>query len=238
MSYRTEVEDQLSSLKAEHVIKVQSLITELKKFKSEQEKQVEQISNLRLKMSKQSSDEMKAMRLQHEEDMTKVKHDNELLIKTLENKLTSLKLSHAAEIDLVTKRFQSQLDAQSESLTSAQTDLLSQERQAWEEKERQLSTTFLEKEELLKRQISTLSKHLTESNDKLALSEQRVRDLEAHCEESKSGSGTLKALLEKCETDNQCLRDTVNTLQTDLEIAREKYKQQMVELQTTSGIIL
>lgn len=196
---------------------------------------MEQISSLRVRLSKQSSDEMKAMKLQHDKDVEKLMQDSQLQVKTLENELALLKQNHTAEIDSVTNKFQSQLDAQSECLTSAQKELLSQERHEWEERERQLNATLLEKEKLLKHQISTLSKHLTTSNDKLALSEQRVRDLEAHCEESKSGSGTLRALLEKSEADNQCLRDTINTLQADLDIAREKYNQQMGELQTTSG---
>ncbi len=194
---------------------------------------MEQISSLRARLS--SSD---AVELKHEEDIAKIRQDGVLQVKTLENELATLKLNHTAEIDSVTKKFHSQLNAQSESLTNAQRDLLSQERKAWEEKESQLNATLLEKEERLKHQIATLSQQLTVSNDKLALSEQRLRDLEARCQESKSGSGTLQALLEKCEADNQCLRYTVNTLQADLDIAKEKYNQQTVELQTTSGLLI
>ncbi len=214
---------------------MQSLITQLEKFRSEQTKQLKQIGDLRTKMLKQASEEMKVLRLQHEEELAKVRQDGQLLTQTLNNEISSLKSQHAAEIDSLTKKFQSQLDAQSKSLTSAQKDLISHERQAYEEKERHLNATCIEKEELLKQQISNLSKELRTSNDKLALAEQRIRDMEAHFEESRAGSGTLKALLEKSEADIECLRGTVNSLQTDLDIAREKYNQQTVELQTTSG---
>ncbi len=214
---------------------MQSLITQLEKFRSEQTKQLKQIGDLRTKMLKQASEEMKVLRLQHEEELAKVRQDGQLLTQTLNNEISSLKSQHAAEIDSLTKKFQSQLDAQSKSLTSAQKDLISHERQAYEEKERHLNATCIEKEELLKQQISNLSKELRTSNDKLALAEQRIRDVEAHFKESRAGSGTLKALLEKSEADIECLRGTVNSLQTDLDIAREKYNQQTVELQTTSG---
>ena len=229
------MEDQLSALKSQHTTKVQSLVTELEKFQSEQEKQLKQVNDLRSRLSKKAAEDIKALKFTHEEEIGKVRLDCEQQIQLLKNDISVLKSEHVKEIDLMTKRFQSELEAQSKSLTSAQRDLLSQERQAWEEKEKQMTADFLEKEEQLKQQISSLSKELRASNDKLALAEQRIRDLEVRCDENQAGSGTLRAMLEKSEADIECLRGSVSNLQTDLDIAKEKYRQQTAELQAMSG---
>lgn len=235
MSYRKEVEEQLATLKSQHTTKVQSLAKDLERFRGEQAKQLKQISDLRESYSRKSSQQLKSLKLQHEEEIGKLKHQSEQEIEQLQRDIASSKTDHTKEIESLNKQFQSQLESQRKTLTSTQNDLLSKEQKVWEEKEKSLKVVYLEKEEHLKQQISTLSKDLRASSDKLALTEQRVRDLETSFDENVAGSGTLKSLLEKSEGDIERLRVTIGSLHTELDISKEKYKQQAAELRGVSG---
>ena len=200
--------EQLATLKSQHTTKVQSLVKDLERFRGEQTKQLKEINDLRESYSRKSGQQLKSLKLQHEEELAKLKHHSEQEIQQLQRDISS---------------------------TSTQNDLLSKERKEWEEKEKSLKAIHLEREEHLKQQISMLSKDLRDSSDKLALAEQRVRDLESSCDENVAGTGTLKALLEKSEGDIESLRATVGTLHTELDISKEKYKQQAAELRGMSG---
>ena len=227
--------EQLTTLKSQHTTKVQSLVKDLERFRGEQTKQLKEINDLRESYSRKSGQQLKSLKLQHEEELAKLKHHSEQEIQQLQRDIASTRTDHTKEIESLNKKIQSQLEAQRETLTSTQNDLLSKERKEWEEKEKSLKAIHLEKEEHLKQQISMLSKDLRDSSDKLALAEQRVRDLESSCDENVAGTGTLKALLEKSEGDIERLRATVGTLHTELDISKEKYKQQAAELRGISG---
>lgn len=217
------MEKKLATLKSEHTIKVQSLVNELEEVRSEQTKLLNQISELHESYSSKSSQQLKSLKLQQEEELTLLKDRFEQQIQQLQKDIASSKIAHTEEIHSLNNQFQLEVEAQK--------FLMSKGKKLWEEKEESLKEMHSKKEEVLKQQISILSDDLKGSSNNLTLSEQRVRDLEAFCEENVAGCGSLKTLLEKSKAEAEHLRATVSTLQTELDIFNEKNKQQAEELQ-------
>lgn len=237
MSYRKEVEEKLKSLKSEHITKVQSLTKEIEKFKTDQSKQLREVSQLKDAFAKASSDQMKELKEQHEKELRQVKEQSKKGSEKLKAELASQAASHTTELESMKQDYEAKMNSMRESVSTAQREMLDEERKKWEEQMRQLQGEGSEREELLKKEVSTLTKDLRAAKDKLALAEQRVKELVTSFEENKADSSGLQARLQESEAEVGTLKSSLASMSNELDIAREQYRQQSREMQEMSGKI-
>ena len=229
------MEEKLQTLKSEHVHKVQFLAGELEKFKSDQAKQLREVSQLKDAFAKTSSDRMKKLKQQHEIELREVREQSNKGIETLKAELASQAEAHARELGNLKREHKSQLTALEEDAAKAQHELLTEERKKWEEQERTLQDEYSQKEEQLKNQVSVLTKDLRVSKDKLALAEQKIKELVTNFEENRADSSGLRGQLQESQQKVGALESSLASLHNELDIAREQYKQQSKEMQGISG---
>ena len=235
VSYHNEVEEKLQSLKAEHVHKVQSLTRELEKFKYDQAQQLREVSQLKDVFTKTSSEQIKELKQQHDRELRRVRDQAENERELLKTELDSQAMSHERELKRTRQEYEAKLRTVEENLSNVQGHLLSEERKKREEEMRAMQDDYSQREEQLKNQISVLTKDLRSSKDKLALAEQRIKELETTSEESMADSSGLRAQLRESEGKVTALQASVDSLQTELDIVREQYRQQSKEMQGMSG---
>ena len=234
MSYRKEVEEKLKSLRSEHVSKVQSLTRVLEKFKSDQAKQLSEVSQLKDSFAKTSSEQMKELRQQHEKEVREAKEQSNKRAEKLKAELNSQAALHTSELEKMKQGYEAQVASMKENMSSAQRATLTEERKKWEELVKRLQEGHSEKEEQLKSQVAMLTKDLRVAKDKLALAEQKVKDLAASCEENIADSSGLQARLQASLAEVGTLKSSMASLNNELDIAREQYRQQSKEMKHMS----
>ena len=175
------------------------------------------------------------MKSSHEKELGELSIKSKKEVQKLEAEVASLMVSHRKEQAVLKQQYHLELEAQKQNLTATQRELLETETRKWEEKIESLQGQFLEREEQLKQQISTLSNDLRTARDKLALSEQRLKEVESHYEENKVDSSGLEEKLVGALREVEELRGRVSSLHGDLDMAKEQYRQQTQEMKTLSS---
>lgn len=235
VSYRKEVEERLGELKAEHTQQVSKLATELQRLKGDQTKQVRQVCELREGFARKAEEQVKSLRSKHEKELNELMTSARIEQQKLEEELKSLRADHNKELEHLRQTHKLELEGEKERLGQAQSELISAEAERRRKMEQSLDQKLAEREEDLKQQVSKLSSELRASKDKLALAEQRVHEIEVHCQDSKEDSSSLKDKLQAALGEAEELRTSVGALENELEIAREQYMLQSVEMQGLSG---
>lgn len=235
VSYRKEVEDKLQNVQSEHVQKVRSLTGELEKFKSDQTRQLKEVSQLKELFAKTSSKQMKELKQQHEKEMKEAREQATKLNESLKAELSSESATHAKELEKLRQQYERQQAHLEENFAKSRSALLAEERKKWEERVGTMTDEHAQKEEQLKDQMSLLTKELRSSKDKLALAEQKIKELMTTFEETKVDSSGLQDQLRESEDKVGALQSTLASLRTELDIARDQYKQQSKEMQSKSG---
>ena len=92
-----------------------------------------------------------------------------------------------------------------------------------------------EREEQLKNQVSSLTKDLRVVKDKLALAEQKIKELVTSFEDNKADSSGLQTQLQESEAKMGALKSSLASMSNELDIAREQYRQQSREMKEMSG---
>ena len=223
--------DRLGALKSEHTQQIQQLTEQLERLKNEQSRQVKEIAGLHEGFAKKANEQLKV----HEKEMGELTAKSKREIQKLQAEITSLTALHQKERADLKQQYHCELETQRQNLANTQSEFMAAEARKWEEREASLRQQFLENEELLKRQVSTLSNDLRSTRDKLALSEQRLKELELHYEENKLDSSGLKEKLSAARAEVEELRGKVNSLHSELDIAREQYRQQSQEMKALSS---
>ena len=144
--------------------------------------------------------------------------------------IISLESNHKKEMESLTESFKDQLEAQSMEMTKSHHEELETKNIFWEERIKIMEHDFLQKEDQLKNQISTLSNDLRTSKDKLALSEQKVTELCSKFEEGKVGSVELQIKLKDAEDEVERLKIALREAKNELDISRQHYQQQLTEM--------
>ncbi len=235
VSYRKEVDERLGILKAEHIQQVKKLAGELQRLKGEQSKQIREVSELRNGFSRKAEEQVKTLTSKHQRQLDEIAEKEKTDRQKLEKQLDSLKAQQQRELERLRQQHKLKLDGERERLLGAQGEIISVEKGKHQDMEHTLRKEFTEREEGLKQQVSTLSNELRVTKDRLALAEQRVREMELHYQEDKEGSSSLKEKLEAALGESEDLRRVTGSLETELEIAREQYRQQSGEMQGLSG---
>ena len=223
--------DRLGALKSEHTQQIQQVTQQLEKLKREQSRQVKEIAGLHDSFTKKANEQLKV----HEKEMDELTAKSKREIQKLQAEIASLTALHQKEQADLEQQYHRELETQKQNLANTQSEFMTAEARKWEERETSLRQQFVENEEQLKRQVSTLSNDLRTTRDKLALSEQRLKELELHYEENKLDSSGLKEKLSAARTEVEELRGKVNSLHSELDIAREQYRQQSQEMKALSS---
>lgn len=223
--------DRLGALKSEHTQQIQQLTEQLERLKNEQSRQVKEIAGLHEGFAKKANEQLKV----HEKEMGELTAKSKREIQKLQAEVASLTALRQKEQSDLKQQYHRELETQRENLANTQSEFMAAEARKWEEREASLRQQFLENEEQLKRQVSTLSNDLRTTRDKLALSEQRLKELELHYEENKLDSSGLKEKLSAARAEVEELRGKVNSLHSELDIAREQYRQQSQEMKALSS---
>ena len=178
---------------------------------------------------------MKELKQQHEKELKEAKEQSKKGVEKLKAEFASQAASHTKELEKMKQDYEAQMVSMKENMSSAQTEMLGEERKKWEEQVRKLQDEHSEREEQLKNQVSTLTKDLRATKDKLALAEQRIKELVTSFEENKADSCGLQAQLQESEAKVGTLKSSLASMSNELDIAREKYRQQSKEMQEMSG---
>ena len=167
--------------------------------------------------------------------MAEVREEARKLSEDLKAKLTSQSASHVKELDKLRQQYDAQLASLEENFAKSRSSLLEEERKKWEEQTQAKNEEHAQKEEQLKDQISSLTRELRSSKDKLALAEQKIKELMTTFEESKVDSSGLQDQLRESEDKVRDLQSSLTSLKTELDIAKDQYRQQSQEMQGMSG---
>ncbi len=235
MSYWKEVGERLGELQTEHTQQVNKLTAELQRLKGEQSRQVKEVSELKDRFARKTGEQVKSLKDKHEREIQELARNGEMERQKHQKDLSSLRGQHQNDQERLRREHKLELDGEREKLRQIQNKLVSEEAEKRQEVERSLRQEFTEREESLKQQVSDLSSELRATKDKLALAEQRVREMELYCQEDKEDSNSLKDKLQAAVEEREQLRSTIRTLESEVEIAREQYRLQAVEMQGLSG---
>lgn len=214
---------------------MQSLTRELEKFKSDQAQQLREVSRLKDAFTKTSSEQMKELKLQHKRELEDARERSKRESEALMAELDSQAVSHTKELQRVRQEYEGKLSTLEEKSNRVQSELLSDVRRKWEDHAKVLQDEHSQREEQLKNQISTLTDNLRSSKDRLALAEQRIKEMETSFEENMADSSGLRAQLRGAEQKANDLQSSLSSLSTELDIAKEQYRQQSKEMQQMSG---
>lgn len=229
VSYRMTVVEKMESIKAQYSDKVLLLTKELENLKSNQ---LKEFSELRVEFSKNSSGQIEQLKQRHHKEIEGLK-------KKLEGEFSSekasLKAQHQKEVAHLKEEFEQQIKSHEVSLTKSCNEKVATEKRLSEERENTLRHQLIQKEEQLKHQVSTLSNDLRIARDKLALSEQKVSDLLSQHEEGQASSTEIGSQLKESEEELEKLKVVLRETKNELEISKEHYQQQLVELKRKAG---
>lgn len=238
VSYHKEVEEKLKSLKSEHVHRVQSLTRELERFKCDQAKQLKEVSQLKQTFAETSSEQMRVLKEKFEKELREVRERYQKESDRMKAELTSQATSHSRELEKLKQEHEAEIVTLGENSAKLRSELLAEEKRKWEEQVRTLQDEYSQIEEQKTNQISVLTKDLRASKDKLALAEQKIKELVTSFEENKADSSGLQAQLRESEQRVDNLKSSLATLKNELDIAKEQYRQQSKEMQQMSGELI
>ena len=229
------MEERLGTLRSEHTQQIQQFMQQLERLRNDHSCQLKEISALREGFARKTNEQLRAMKSSHEKELGELGRKSKKEVQKLEAEVNRLMVLHQKEQADLKQQYRLELEAQKQNLANTQRELLVTETKKWEEKMESLQQQFSEREEQLKHQISTLSKDLRATRDKLILSEQRLKEVESHYEENKVDSGGLKEKLVSALGEVEELRGKVSSLHGELDMAKEQYKQQTGETKTLSS---
>lgn len=218
------VEDKLADMKSCHSHKVLLMTQQLEKLKKEQVQQLKEITELHEEVRKKYDNKVQVMEEKHQEVLDRLKEElGEASLATI----TSLKAQHRREIEGLKQDLETQVE--NEKLKHHKTMLEA------EEKEKNMREKIVQNEDSLKQQISTLSTELRTSRDRLALSEQKVKELLSQFEQGQASSAGLETQLKDALQEAEKLKAALREVQIELDVSREHYKQQTAELKEMAG---
>lgn len=228
VSYRKTVEERLVAEKTQHADMLSTLNAELGKLRKDQVKQLGELSDFRVELSKRSSKHVEEMEQMHQKNM------KELLEKCqgeFSKEKTLLIEEHKREVAALKNELEEAVESCKLDLSRSHDKSIAAEKKLSEERENALRQELAQKE----KQVSSLLADLRAARDKLALSEQKVAELLARCEDSRSSSSEIRSQLEESEGERERLQVTLRETKNELEISREHYKQQSSEMKAISG---
>ena len=196
---------------------------------------MKEVSQLKDAFAKTSSEQIKEVKQQHEKGLRQAKELAKKEAERLKTELASLAASHTKELEGMKRDNEAKMNSMRENMSTAQREMMTEERRKWEEQMRKQRDEVSEKEEELKDQVSTLTKDLRAAKDKLALAEQKIKELVTSFEENRADSSGLQAQLQEAEQKVGALRSSLTSTSNELDIAREQYRQQSKEMQEMSG---
>ena len=203
---------------------MKELGNQLNQLKGEYGNRVEEV----LEQRRQHSASLKAAQSAHEQELAGLRavlcKDKELA----EMELERLRKSHTANMEALKQQYEARVHMSGSAMVTA-------EGKKWQERLEAVQHDAAEKESALSQRVSQLATELRITKDKLTLSEQKVRGLEAAME-AHSGSLTgLQTTLLDAQEHAKSLQTAVASLQVELSIAKDKYQQQCAEMLKMSG---
>lgn len=229
------MEERVGILKAHHSDKLESLNKELKLLKNDQAQQLKDLGQFRAELSKKLDRQLEESKARHQREITDLE---EGLQQEFSQERGSLEERHKKEIGHMKAEFEDKLRNQELAAAKVSRETAAAEKRAWSEREDTLRSEFLQREEQLNHQLSTLSADLRVARDSLALSEKKVADLLSECEDSEAGSADVRRRLREAEGEVESLKGTLRETKVELEISREHYQQQSVEMKGMAGKLI
>ena len=221
------MKEKLASIESQYSAKVLSLTNEITRIRTDQTRQLKEVSKLHEELRRVSDLEIKDIKSKYDKEIEELR---EKLSKESMNEASSLNTKHLMVVERLKEEFAAQMEAQKLEMTKNHEGILATEKKMFEDRTKSLQLELVQREENLKDQISTLSNDLRVSRDKLALSEQKVRDLLSQFEEGKAGSVELRTQLKYAEEEAEKLRVEVREVKTELDISKELYQQQSADM--------
>ena len=196
-----ELGNQLNQLKREHAAKVEEVLA----------------------LQSKHTGTLKAAQAAHKQEL-----DNLRLVlcgekELVESELERTRRVHVEDMGALKQQWESRV----QSLENA---LLAAEGKKWQERLEAVQRDTAERENALSHRVSQLSTELRVTKDRLTLSEQKVRDLEAGSEERSGTLAGLQSNLADAQDHARSLQSALTSLHTELNIAKEKYNQQCAEM--------
>ena len=215
-----EAADALNSMKAQHTQELQTLNKRFDKQKNDHANKTKELTDLLAATREQ----MKVLEAKHKTEAANNREE-----------ISLLKASHKEEFESLEQQHQSVLQKLESGLHRTQNELLVMEREKWEQEQRTLQSKFSEKEEALNKVASKLSNELRTSSDKLALAEQKIKDLEADLEAGKRSSNNFEVRISGAQEEVDKLKEENCSLKSELAFARDQYQEQKREMLAVSS---
>ena len=220
------MEDRLEEANFHYSKKVADLKKQLKSLRSDQDHQLRQVSQLQTEWSTKLEQQLKETDFKHEKEM-KMLQDQ--LHEKLEDKVCSLEAEHKGELEALRLNFEERLNYQKVEMSS--TESLMSKRM--KDREEVVQEQFVKQEELLKDQISSLTKDLRATKDKLVLSEQKVIMLLSQFEQDKADSSSTRLMEAGHEVEG--LKVKLRQLQNEFDISQQLYADHSKEMDKMAG---
>lgn len=198
---------------------MKELDNQLNQLKRENTNRVAEVSEL----LRQHEASLKAAQSAHEQELVSLRATLSKGKELVESELERVRRTHEAELRALRQQFESKAQLSENALVAA-------EGKRWQERLEGAQREAEEKENALSCKVSQLSTELRVAKDKLTLSEQKVRDLEANVEERGGNLASLQSKLVDAQDHIRSLQGAQTSLLTELGIAKDKHQQQCAEL--------
>ena len=235
VSYRKEVEEKLVSLNCQHKRELEQLTGALSRLRSDQQAQLKQLAGLKDGFTRKADKQVTELLDKHKSELLAMEKQAEEKREKAHRELSHLRLSQNEELARLNQLHRGELEAQERKLVSSKAELLAEEGRRWREREGRMASEAAQREEELRLTVSTLTSDLRTARDRLALAEQRARELESHCEARQADSSGTRKQLDDAKEEVKKLRTSLNTCSSELAITKEQYKQQGREMDLLSG---
>lgn len=198
---------------------MKELDNQLNQLKIECASRVSEVSEQR----RQHVASLKAAQTAHEQELANHRAALSKEKELAESELEHMRRTHEAELGALGQQCETKAQLSENALLTA-------EGKRWQERLEAAQHDAEEKESLLSCKVSQLSTELRVTKDKLTLSEQRVRDLEASVEERGGNLAGLQSKLVESQDHITLLQSAQSSLHTELSIGKDKHQQQCAEL--------
>lgn len=232
--HSVQVEKQFQQMKQQLEKQLLDLSRSLAQTKQQLASCSKEAASLQQKYDRANED-LTDMEKQRAVELSMQRNQMQEVIDSLRGELTLLKDQSWRQLREMNEKHRNEINQLRKTMSTEQNTSVELEAKRWEERHRELQQDFITKESALNQQVSNLAKELAKTRDQLALSEQRVRDLEKQLDETcRERDGTAKKLHTETAQVQQ-LRERVNQLQKDVSVGEETCQQRDQEISNLSS---
>ena len=204
--------------------KVEDLAKQVEAVMAQQAGQLREVERMRDGVRRKAEEREKELAAAHRKELEQAEQRWRGEVNRWEREATSAKADSEREMEILRKSQSAELEALRMTLQAEQESAIANEQQCWEERLKTVLEDLRGREGDMTQRVSGLTTELRAAEEKLAVSQQRIVELEEEGTEGRSEAASLKARLKEEEMERDQLRSEVEALQVTVRGAKEEEK--------------